>query len=125
VIFAANRRKFLILITWGPVPIYQQWSVRPDGVKSMQPSCMMQSCGACIPMGRQDWELSSHLQKVASRFEATVYLYRRLRPVPYKQRVQLWNSIQRVVRECQNTRLPQTGRPQIRTQVGDHLLNEA
>jgi len=30
---------------------------------------------------------------------------------PIKQRAQLWNSLQRVVRECPNTRLFLTGRP--------------
>ena len=44
---------------------------------------------------------------------------------PIKQRVHLWNSLQRVVRECRNTRLVLTGRPQIRTEVGDHLPDEA
>jgi len=41
-----------------------------------------------------------------------------------KQRVQLWNSLERVVRECRNTSLALTGRPQIRTEVDDHLSNE-
>ena len=43
---------------------------------------------------------------------------------PTKQRAQLWNSLQRVVRECPNTRLFLTGRPQIRAEVGDYLPEE-
>jgi len=37
---------------------------------------------------------------------------------PMKQWVQLWNSLQRVVRECPKTRLVLTGRPQIRKGMG-------
>ena len=44
---------------------------------------------------------------------------------PTKHRTQLWNCLQRVVRECPNTRLFLTGRPQIRTEVGDYLPEEA
>ena len=40
---------------------------------------------------------------------------------PTKQRAQLWNSLQRVVRECPTTRLFLTGRPQIRTEVEEYL----
>ena len=39
---------------------------------------------------------------------------------PTKQRAQLWNSLQRIVRECPNTRLFLTGRPQIREEVEEY-----
>ena len=39
---------------------------------------------------------------------------------PTKQRAQLWNSLQRIVRECPNTRLFLTGRPQIRVEVEEY-----
>ena len=42
-----------------------------------------------------------------------------------KQRAQLWDSLQRVVRECPNTRLFLTGRPQIRPEVEDYFPEEA
>ena len=42
-----------------------------------------------------------------------------------KQRAQLWDSLQRVVRGCPNTRLFLTGRPQIRAEVEDYFLEEA
>ena len=44
---------------------------------------------------------------------------------PTKYRAQLWNSLQRVVRECPNTRLFLTGRPQIRTELADYLPEES
>ena len=44
---------------------------------------------------------------------------------PAKQRGQLWKSLQRVVRECPNTRLFLTGRPQIRAEVKEYLAEEA
>ena len=44
---------------------------------------------------------------------------------PTKDRAQLWNSLQRVVRECPNTRLFLTGRPQIRTEVDYYLADKA
>ena len=40
---------------------------------------------------------------------------------PTNQRAQLWSSLQRVIRECPNTRLFLTGRPQIKTEVGEYL----
>ena len=40
---------------------------------------------------------------------------------PTKQRAELWDSLQCVVRECPNTRLFLTGRPQIRTEVEDYF----
>ena len=43
---------------------------------------------------------------------------------PTKQRAQLRNSMRRVVRECPNTRLFLTGRPQIKTEVKDYLPGE-
>ena len=44
---------------------------------------------------------------------------------PTKQRAQLWKYLQQVVRECPNTRLFLTGRPQIRAEVEDYLAKEA
>ena len=44
---------------------------------------------------------------------------------PTKQLAQLWKSLQRVIRECPNTRLFLTGRPQIRTEVEDYFPGEA
>ena len=44
---------------------------------------------------------------------------------PPKHRAQLWNSLQRVVRECPNTRLFLTGRPQIRTEVEGYFPGDA
>ena len=44
---------------------------------------------------------------------------------PTMHRAQLWGSLQRVIRECPNTRLFLTGRPQIRTEVEDYLPEEA
>ena len=38
---------------------------------------------------------------------------------------QLWDSLQRVVRECPNTRLFLAGRPQIRAEVEGYLPGEA
>ena len=44
---------------------------------------------------------------------------------PTKQRAQLWSSLKRVIRECPNTRLFLTGRPQIRAEVKDYFPKEA
>ena len=44
---------------------------------------------------------------------------------PANNRAELWNSLQRIVRECPNTRLFLTGRPQISTEVEDYLPEEA
>jgi len=44
---------------------------------------------------------------------------------PTKHRAQLWNSLQRVVRECPNTRLFLTGRPLIKKEVEEYLPEEA
>ena len=44
---------------------------------------------------------------------------------PTTQRAQLWNSLQRVVRECPNTRLFLTGRPQIRAEVEGNFPGDA
>ena len=44
---------------------------------------------------------------------------------PTKHRAQLWNSLQHVVRECPNTRLFLTGRPQITAEVESHFPGEA
>jgi len=45
--------------------------------------------------------------------------------IPTKHRAQLWNSLQRVVRECPDIRLFLTGRPQIRTEVEGHFRGGA
>ena len=42
-----------------------------------------------------------------------------------KQRAQLWDSLQRVVRGCPNTRLFLTGRPQIRAEVEGNFPGDA
>ena len=42
-----------------------------------------------------------------------------------KHRAQLWKSLQRIVRECPNTRLLLTGRPQIRAEVEDCFPQDA
>ena len=44
---------------------------------------------------------------------------------PANHRAELWNSLRRIVRECPNTRLFLTGRPQISTEVEDYLPEEA
>jgi len=76
-------------------------------------------CGLRLP------EILDMLTKTLPSLERAFICIDALDEFPIKQRGQLWDSLQRVVRECANTRLFLTGRPQIRTEVEDYLPEEA
>ena len=75
-------------------------------------------CGLRLP------EILDMLTKFLPSLKRVFICIDALDEFPPKQRAQLWNSLQRVVRKCPNTRLFLTGRPQIRTEVDDHLAEE-
>ena len=75
-------------------------------------------CGLRLP------EILDMLTKFLSTLKKAFVCIDALDEFPTKQRAQLWDSLRRVVRECQNTRLFLTGRPQIRTEVEDYLPEE-
>ena len=62
-------------------------------------------------------EILDTLTKSLEGFEQSFICIDALDEFPIKHRAQLWDSLQRVVRECPSTRLFLTGRPQIRTEV--------
>ena len=76
-------------------------------------------CGLRLP------EILDMLTKILPSLKRAFICIDALDEFPIKQRAQLWDSLQRVVRECANTRLFLTGRPQIRTEVEDYLPEEA
>ena len=76
-------------------------------------------CGLRLP------EILNMLTRILPGFERAFICIDALDEFPIKQRAQLWNSLQRVVRECANTRLFLTGRPQIRAEVEDYLPRAA
>ena len=75
-------------------------------------------CGLRLP------QILDMLTKSLSTLKGGFICIDALDEFPTKHRAQLWNSLQRVVRECPNTRLFLTGRPQIRTEVKDYLPGE-
>jgi len=76
-------------------------------------------CGLRLP------EILDILTRILPGLERAFICIDALDEFPIKQRAQLWDSLQRVVRECANTRLFLTGRPQVRTEVEDYLPEEA
>ena len=76
-------------------------------------------CGLRLP------EILDMLTKFLPRLNRAFICIDALDEFPAKQRGQLWKSLQRVVRECPNTRLFLTGRPQIRAEVKEYLAEEA
>jgi len=76
-------------------------------------------CGLRLP------EILDMLTKFLPSLKRVFICIDALDEFPTKQRAQLWDSLQHVIRECQNTRLFLTGRPQIRTEVEGYLPEEA
>ena len=76
-------------------------------------------CGLRLP------EILDMLTKSVSSLKRGFICIDALDEFPTKHRAQLWGSLQRVVRECPNTRLFLTGRPQIRQEVEEYLPEEA
>ena len=62
-------------------------------------------------------EIVGMLSKVLPSLKRGFFCIDALDEFPAKQRAHLWNYIQLILRECPNTRLFLTGRPQIRTEV--------
>ena len=93
----------------------------PDGLQQAFERAKTQAdgCGLRLP------EILDMLTKFLPSLKRAFICIDALDEFSTKQRAQLWNSLQRVVRECPNTRLFLTGRPQIRTEVEDHLAKEA
>jgi len=60
-----------------------------------------------------------------SRSEKVYICMDALDEFPTKYRAELWKSLQRVIRECPNSRLFLTGRPQISTEVKEHFPEHA
>ena len=76
-------------------------------------------CGLRLP------EILDMLTKSLSSLKRGFICVDALDEFPTKHRAQLWNSLQRVVRECPNTRLFLTGRPQIRAEVEGYFPGDA
>ena len=76
-------------------------------------------CGLRLP------EILDMLTKILPSLERAFICIDALDEFPIKQRGQLWDSLQRVVRECANTRLFLTGRPQIRAEAEEYLPRAA
>ena len=93
----------------------------PDEVQGVFKKAGRQAdgCGLRLP------EILDMLTKFLPSLNRAFICIDALDEFPTKQRAQLWNSLQRMVRECPNTRLFLTGRPQIRTEVEDYLAKEA
>jgi len=72
-------------------------------------------CGLRLP------EILDMLTKSLLSLKRALICIDALDEFPTKQRAQLWNSLQRVVRECPSARLFLTGRPQIRAEVEDYF----
>jgi len=72
-------------------------------------------CGLRLP------EILDMLTKFLPGLERAFICIDALDEFPTKQRAELWDSLQSVIRECPNTRLFLTGRPQIRTEVEDYF----
>ena len=92
----------------------------PDEVQGVFEKAKRQAdgCGLRLP------EILDMLTKFLPSLSRAFICIDALDEFPTKQRAQLWNSLQRMVRECPNTRLFLTGRPQIRTEVEDYLAKE-
>ena len=93
----------------------------PDEVQGVFKKAGRQAdgCGLRLP------EILDMLTKFLPSLNQAFICIDALDEFPTKQRAKLWNSLQRMVRECPNTRLFLTGRPQIRSEVGDYLAKEA
>jgi len=76
-------------------------------------------CGLRLP------EILDMLTKFLPTLERAFICIDALDEFPVKQRAELFDSLQCVVRGCPNTRLFLTGRPQIRTEVEDYFPQEA
>ena len=76
-------------------------------------------CGLRLP------EILNMLTKFLPSLKRAFICIDALDEFPTKHRAQLWNSLQRVVRECPATRLFLTGRPQIRAEVEEYLPRAA
>ena len=76
-------------------------------------------CGLRLP------EILDMLTKSLKNLERGFICIDALDEFPTKHRAQLWNSLQRVVRECPNTRLFLTGRPQIMAEAEGYFPGEA
>ena len=93
----------------------------PDGVQKAFERARRQAdgCGLRLP------EILDMLAKSLKRLERGFICIDALDEFPTKHRAQLWNSLQRVVRECPNARLFLTGRPQITAEVESYFPGEA
>ena len=93
----------------------------PDAVRKAFERAKRQTdgCGLRLP------EILDMLTKSLSNLKQGFICIDALDEFPPKQRAQLWSSLKRVVRECPNTRLFLTGRPQIRAEVKDYFPEEA
>ena len=93
----------------------------PDEVQGVFEKAKRQAdgCGLRLP------EILDMLTKFLPSLNRAFICIDALDEFPTKHRTQLWNSLQRIVRECPNTRLFLTGRPQIKTEAKDYLAKEA
>ena len=93
----------------------------PDEVQEVFEKAKRQAdgCGLRLP------EILDMLTKFLPTLNQAFICVDALDEFPTKERAQLWKSLQCVVRECPNTRLFLTGRPQIRTEVGVYFPGEA
>jgi len=93
----------------------------PDGIQKAFERAKRQAdgCGLRLP------EILDMLATFLKRLERGFICIDALDEFPTKHRAQLWNSLQRVVRECPNARLFLTGRPQITAEAEGYFPGEA
>ena len=93
----------------------------PDSVQRAFERAKKQAdgCGLRLP------EILDMLAKFIPSLKRMFVCIDALDEFPRKQRAQLWNSLRCVARECPNTRLFLTGRPQIREEVEEYLPGAA
>ena len=89
----------------------------PDEVRQAFERAKKQAdgCGLRLP------EILDMLTKSLLSLKRALICIDALDEFPTEQRAKLWNSLQRVVRECPSARLFLTGRPQIRAEVEDYF----
>ena len=93
----------------------------PEKIKEVFERAKKQAGGCELRLS----EILDMLIQYLSRLKRGFICIDALDEFPTKHRAHLWDSLQRVVRECSNARLFLTGRPQIRAEVERYFPGDA